>query len=362
MAEYDAFGNVTAAVDPLGNRTERTYDATYNLFVTETRDPLYFAGDLRHKTTAVWDAVCQRPDVAYDLNNLATDYTYDVLCRETRIDTPGGGFAITSYNNLGSPTTQYVETQTPAADASGNLWSRVYLDGLGRTYRTLAKGPAVGREIAVDTAFNPRGALASETAPYYLGDPAQTTTFNYDALDRPTLRRHPDNNTVQTAYGFSAAALGFDAVTVTDELGRPTTLHRDVQGRVLRRDRVLSGVTVSTHSRWDVLGRLTGVTDHAGNVWSYTYDSLGRRTAVADPDLGSWSYAYDDAGRLTLQTDAKGQKTRLAYDGLGRVLSKTARYGPFDRLRVRAAGRHDHLHLRPGADGLLQRRPADDAD
>jgi len=40
-AAYDSYGNVTARTDPLGNVTSLVYDATYHLFVTETRDPLY---------------------------------------------------------------------------------------------------------------------------------------------------------------------------------------------------------------------------------------------------------------------------------------------------------------------------------
>ena len=326
-AEYDVYGNKTASVDPLGNRTEWIYDSTYHLFVTETRDPLYIGGDTRHKSTTTWDMVCQRPDVAYDLNLGATDYTYDALCRQTRVDTPGGGFSITSYNNIGTVATQYVEVQIPAADASGNLWSRSYLDGFGRTYRSLAKGPAAGQEIEVATAFNSRGQIATQTTPRYLTGTAYTTTFSYDPLDRQTQLKHADNNTIGTAYGFSAATGGFDTVTTSDELARPTTLHMDAYGRVIRKDRLLSAVTVSTHYQYDVLGRLVGVTDNATNQWTYIYDSLGRRITANDPDLGAWSYVYDAAGRLTDQTDALAQVTHLTYDGLGRVLTKTARFG-----------------------------------
>ena len=65
------------------------------------------------------------------------------------------------------------------------------MDGFGRPWRSTAKGPAAGQDITADTAYNARGNVASQTAPYYAGDPVYTTTkFAYDALDRPIdLRR-----------------------------------------------------------------------------------------------------------------------------------------------------------------------------
>ncbi len=96
---------------------------------------------------------------------------------------------------------------------------------------------------------------------------------------------------------------------------------------MVRLDRLLNGATVSTSYTYDVLGRLTGLHDDAGNAWSYSYDSLDRKIAGTDPDLGSWTYAYDNANRLTLQTDALGQQTQFTYDALGRVLIKTISLG-----------------------------------
>ena len=95
----------------------------------------------------------------------------------------------------------------------------------------------------------------------------------------------------------------------------------------MRKDRTLSSVTVSTSYQYDLLGRLIGITDNAGNHWTYVYDSLGRRTDATDPDLGHWTYQYDPAGQLTDQTDAKSQVTHFTYDGTGRVLTKTALFG-----------------------------------
>jgi RHS repeat-associated protein len=107
-------------------------------------------------------------------------------------------------------------------------------------------------------------------------------------------------------------------------------------------DRLLELDVVSTLYQYDLLGRLIGVTDDAGNQWNYKYDSLGRRTAMSDPDLGldptfspgglAWKYEYDAAGRMTKRTDAEQRDLLLTYDALGRVKTRTNKVGgPFDQ-------------------------------
>ena len=144
-----------------------------------------------------------------------------------------------------------------------------------------------------------------------------------------------------------------------DELGHPVTVHLDAFGRAVRKSEPLDAGTVVTDYEYDTLGRLTGITDDAGNHWAYTHDSLGRTLTVDDPDLGVWTKTYDDAGQLFTQTDAlirpgetTGQATRFTYDALGRMLTKTARFG------APGCGA-DHLHLRRGRRRLPQCRPAD---
>jgi RHS repeat-associated protein len=321
-AQYDSYGNVVTQSDPLGDTTTFIYDPTYHVFPTEVRDPLY-ASDSHHKITGTWDFVCGTLLQTQDFNGLPTANSYDMLCRPTRTDTPGGGFVATTYNLIGNPQTQYIETQGPAADASGNLWSRAYFDGFGRGYHGMAKGPTASQAIEATVTFNARGAIAGIIDPFYTGDAQQMTAITYDALDRPIDARFPDLNHVQQGYGLSTVTSAFERSNFTDELGRVTKVHTDAYGRTIRTEETLNGGTVVTLYQWDLLGRLVGLTDNAGNQWSYTFDSLGRRTAATDPDLGSWTYQYDAAGRLTLQTDARGQRTQITYDALDRPLTKT---------------------------------------
>jgi RHS repeat-associated protein len=358
LAAYDTYGNVTSTTDPVGGVTTTIYDTTYHLFPTEVRDPLYGA-DSRHKVLTGWDVVCGLPLTVTDMNGQVTTNTYDNLCRPTRTQSPNGNFTFTTYNNIGTATTQNIRTVTPKPGATtmpadgdaANLFAETYMDGLGRTYRTVAKGPT---NIETLTTFTKRGAVASQTAPFYSGGNQYPTTWTYDALDRKIERLHPDDGPpsekVTGAYGLSSITNGFQTVTVTDELSRPATVHTDAYGRTIRSDRKLGAATVSTHYQYDLLGRLLGITDNAGNQWSYDYDLLGRRLAANDPDLGNWTYVYDDAGRLLDQKDAKNQHTVLTYDALGRVKTKTSPAGTttytYDEAR---AGYYNVGHLTTAA-------------
>ncbi|MBI4924142.1 MAG: hypothetical protein HY834_20595 [Devosia nanyangense] len=326
-AAYDAFGNLTATIDPLGNRAETDYDATTHQFAVEMRNPLYFDGDTRQKSSTVWDTRCSKPVSTVDLNGLTTTYQHDALCRDTRTTLPTGEYRRTVYQDIGDPTIQRIPTLSTPADGTTEVWSQVYIDGLGRTYRVTSTGTDPAKSVIVATTYAKRGNVLASTQPYFSGDPSMTTKTVVDALGRPTLTTLPDAKTIATAYEAPLVAPGVVTIKTTDPIGRVTRVVKDAAGHDLQRIGYLGATAVTTSYTYDPLGQLVGITDPNGNAWSHSFDTLGRRTASTDPDLGTWSYTYDDAGQLATQTDAKGQQTVMAYDRLGRVLTKVAAYG-----------------------------------
>jgi YD repeat-containing protein len=230
---------------------------------------------------------------------------------------------------VGTPTDQYVETlrRAPTA-ADATLWSKSYLDGFGRTFKTLSQGPdATNNVITSQTEFNARGGVERASAPYFPGGAIQWTSYKYDALNRLTKVIHPD--ATQSLVGYSLAATSSSdilRVTSTDEELRQQIFALDADGNLTKRIKVNgtggSAPELLTEYRRDRLGRVTQVIDPALNLWDYNYDNLGRRKQVKDPDLGTWTYTFDDASRLSTQTDARGVKTTLTYDDLGRVKTK----------------------------------------
>lgn len=319
--EYDSRGNLTAEVDPLGNRTTLGYDPTYHRFQTSETNAL------SQQVTATWDPVCGTPTRLNDLNGQATTLTYDALCRLAEKTDAGGRFERHSWVDQGNAATQHELIERPAADGSDSpLWTKRYLDGLQRPWREVRRGPdAATGDIHVDTAYNGRGQVASRTAPYYWvpGRPQPTTyptTTTYDALDRVTVVTMPGGATRTTSYGLWST-------TDTDERGFATTDRTDAYGRRIAREQTVGGVARIARYVFDLRGDLVRSTDPSGIVISYTKDSLGRTTRMADPNIGTTTYEWDDAGWPTAETDARNQRTTFTHDAIGRKTGRTSRAG-----------------------------------
>jgi RHS repeat-associated protein len=161
--------------------------------------------------------------------------------------------------------------------------------------------------------------VASTTAPYYTdGSSIYTTTYEYDALDRPTASRFPDTNSVTHAYGLWRTE-------TRDEHGHLTAQEYDAFGRKVVQEQHHNTETLRTTFNYNLLGQMVEMKDPVGNTWSWTWDSLGRNKTKTDPDAGTWTFEHDDAGRLVTQKDAKTppQETTFAYDVAGRLQTKT---------------------------------------
>ena len=304
---YDGWGNLTQDKDPTQVATNFTYDSTYHLFVASK----YVIP--AETTSFVWDAACSQPSQETNPNSQAATSTYDAFCRPWQVTGPSGSFQTTTYPDYGNPQLQNVLVETPPFDpndGTGNYRERKYFDGFGRTWRTARKAPNGG--IYADTAYNARGGVTSQTAPYYWGDSVYTTTYSYDALDRRTETRYPDDTTSTTTYGLWEQ-------TRTDPEGHDDIWTYDAFGRVIAKEPEGHLTTFE----YDLLGNQVGMTDPEDNHWTWVFDSLGRTKEQHDTDSGLTTFQLDLAGRLRFKTDAKGQTTQWTYSTqTGRLATK----------------------------------------
>jgi RHS repeat-associated protein len=311
--EYDAFGNLTAEIKTLQSsplvqqKTTFVYDPTFNIFPIEERGPLYQV-DTRHKTLRVFDAACAGATQTTDPNGLVTTQERDVFCRPTRVTKPTGEVETTSYVSFGDAAAQYVQVErTPPPGVTGNLWSRSYKDGAGRTYKTITRGPAAAGDVVAEMVYTARGRVASASAPRFSSEAAAWTTHSYDALDRLVRTTHPDG-------AFATRTHGLNVVTVTDECGGQTSEFRNALGQVTQRRQWRNGAALDTFFQYNAKDQLTLAIDPKGNRFSVTYNALGQRETVTDPDSGTTTYAYDEAGRVTEVRNALNQRVVTQYD------------------------------------------------
>lgn len=312
--EYDTYGNVIRSIDEGGAATRMVFDNATHTFERERRNAL------GHYISTGYDVLCGLPNQVTDVNGQTVTTDYDGLCRPRRKLLPAGGFIDYHYESLGDATLQRLRIETPGPFEQGNLWREIYFDGLGRTYRKMARGPSLTRSIVDRTEYNARGKEALVSEAHYAGESGRTRATRYDALDRPLVVQHADGTEVRHSYGLGT-------MTTIDEAGHRTISVEDVFGKQVQDQDFIDGAAVITNYLYDERQNLVGIRDHAGNAWNYQYDSLGRRLVEDDPDLGRRTYSYDDAGRPVLTVDALGQRTEVSYDVLGRPRTKRVRAG-----------------------------------
>ena len=294
-------------------------------------------------STTTYDTVRGLPTTVVDTNGKRTDTTYDALGRTLKVwlpnrvkannDTPNYEFSYTITD--GKP----VAVGTTTLYGTGRRTSYTLYDGFLRERQVQAPGPDGGR-LLTDTFYDERGLTAKQFAPYYntaapaadllVPDDAlgvETQTWNtYDGLGRVTKSQQTAGNGDSGAIlSTTTTAYGGDRTTVTPPQGAtPTTRVTDARGNTTElwqyHGATPTGTPDKTLYEYSPAGRLTELTDPAGNVWTYQYDQRGNQTLATDPDKGTTSSKYDDRGQLTYTLDADQKKVTHVYDNLGREL------------------------------------------
>lgn len=228
------------------------------------------------------------------------------------------------------------------------------------------------------------GACAAFFAIYQEDDVIETERFSPGSttseLETTVLDRSPAglliavtrNGDLLDSYTYDSSG----ALSSISNAARTIDLNRDGRQDVVlcgktEHFRVASPPAPKTYSHSitrDSLGRITGVTDGAGNASEYEYDSLGRVTSAASPGRPPHVFAWDSAdvagpysvlvscdidnsgsptelGRALARcgvpvsvTDSNGYQESYTYDALGRLLARDMRDGTIDGCEFDARG------------------------
>lgn len=343
---YDSYGNRTKQTDSLGNVTRWTYDTTYNLFpATETNA-------LTQTTTYTYNPVCGAIRSQTDPNGIEIDTFYDVFCRSQKvINQNTGAYTMTTFTNegnfgtnglLGSGTAApSLVTQAPvfdSYDSSGHAVEKLttttqYFDGFGRIYRAVKTGDSNSPTSTVNTEYDPRGNIKSQTLPT---GTQYVATYDHDWGNRLITVTRPDGQHVHIDYSNVAndnedhslptSNLLLGQRTVTNEKSRVTQSTYTTAGDIAllkKKGPSDTSYTLKLAATYTPLHQLLNVQDAGGATWSYIYDNAGNRKQVSDPDMGAWNYTYDNDNNLVTQVDARGKTSIFAYDKLNRVTTDT---------------------------------------
>ncbi|MFC9963038.1 putative T7SS-secreted protein [Nocardia ignorata] len=248
--EWSDNGDLTAAVDPAGSRTEFTY----------------------HPSGALASVLVDGARTTIDTDAAGLPIILiDPLGATTRIDRDAAGRPIRTVDPTGAVTTY---EWSPA----GNLLRRTDPDGRTESW-----------------AYDGEGNIVAHT------DPAGgVTSYSYRAFDLLRSRRDPDGSLTRYEWDTERRL-----TAVHNPLGQTWTYEYDHAGRLVAETDYSAARTTYT---WDSAGRIATVTPATGISRHHRYDILGRCTEVATDD-GDWiRYTHDPAGRVLTASTGNGDK------------------------------------------------------
>ncbi len=314
---YNAAGNPTQTVDPVGRTTNLTY-----------------AANLTDLTQVAQATVSGAQTTA--------SYTYNSQHRPLTYTDAAGQLTRYAYNAAGQVTQAILPT--------GLVWKFAY-DSLGRLTGIINPNGRSQASYTYDS-FD-RVGTATDSEGY-------TLAYTYDAADRVTQIAYPDGTKRTFTYNR------LDLASVTDRQGRTTKYSYDANRQMIATTDPLGNVT--RYAYWEN-GQLKSLTDPKGNVTTWAIDVQGRPTGKQYADGSKLAYSYDQSGRLASVRDALGQiklfgytvDDRLASVGYVHAVNPTAgasfAYDPyFPRLASMTdqTGATTYAYVPAGSPGALQ--------
>ncbi len=360
-SEYDQFGRLTSRYSGQRVRTHYDYDSYHRLIRTEQSDN---DGVLKSWSSIEYGGI---PGNYADGSNSTANWQH--VLRKSSFNLDG--------LNEGGPS---------------ELASKEWVDGLGRSYRTVSvNGMGDQERISVVKTYNSLGKVASVTHPFFAASDSDAyqpdhegVQTEYDVFGRIQHTSGAGVPTVDYGYSMDSNAQGVRTrVTTTNTNGANSDrfIVKDTLGRTVLTAECKASENgscgnnprgseyVQTKHDYDAFDQLRQTTLNDNSRMVMSYDRLGRKTWMIDPNMSNceymlpdgwdfnlydvawaggehcnWSYFYDDRGNLAQQVDGKGQTTNTRFDMYNR---ETWKFTCDENGKLDALSNFEYDHHRP---------------
>jgi RHS repeat-associated protein len=262
---YDGFGHLISSIDPVGRKMSYVY-STNGIDLLEVRQTRGVNNELLSRTT-------------YNAQHLPL----------TQVDAAGQTNTFT-YNARG----QLVTTTNPKGETTINTYDT-------NGYLVMVDGPLPGTNDIATATYDSVGRTRTKT-----DESGYTLTFDYDALDRLIKVTHPDGTFSEYIYNR------LDPAVIRDRAGRQTVQEHDAMRQMTKRTDPLGRVALF---QWCSCGDLSSLTDPMGRTTTWHKDVQGRLTSKQYGDGSQVRYSYENAtSRLRQIVDEKQQISQFTYN------------------------------------------------
>jgi RHS repeat-associated protein len=361
----DGYGNVYAVMDAGGRCTSITFDPLFQQLPLTTVVADCWGNSASMTTSTVYDRGLGEVTMKVNPMGAKSEWTYDdfgrlLTARQPDPVTIGSTTPAANVGYADAGPVRMVHRQTADGDDQNPTWVQhyLYLDAFGDILESIDQtgSPRSGTTWTVTGMHQryPSGAVSTLYQPFFTPTPTISwpgtipvvpsaslgvpqRTFRYDPIGRTISSTdylgHASTNT------YHSAAMSVDVRDAEQaggsHQGSYTTITEDGHGRVIMTDRHTAanpvGDTVTQVAYYDSgLPSTIAKTSTVGTfpatiktlMRSMTYDSMGRMLTNSEDNSGTWTYAYDDAGNLVGTSDARGCGKNIIRDALERVVAE----------------------------------------
>lgn len=357
--EYDSLNRRVAMIDALTHRTSYLYDNADRLVKTTFADGSF--------TTTDYDEAGQKV-AETDGENNQTKFEYNPVGNLVTVTDPLLNASRTVYDSLGRKIAQVnanrdttsfvydekgrmVELRYPAVDGVVNSEKYVY-DALDNVIEKVVGSDTVrytfnkmNRETErkysnsghiVQTEYTASGKAKSDFS--HLG----LTEYEYGPCCSQLMKvKNPDGTFIEYEYDANKDIIGiltpfdttryqFDPLKRMKKVINGTDTTTYYYNAVGNRDSVSFGNGTSTGYQFDILNRLTKVTNYGKNhsvlsSFAYELNRAGIRTSVTEYEGSKVAYGYDKLNRLVSETRTGSHPYSIvySYDAVGNRLTQT---------------------------------------
>lgn len=257
-------------------------------------------------TSYTYDTMGNVKQVTDSLNHI-TQHSYDALNRRIKSTDAKNGVTLFGYDGL--------DRMVSVMDAR-NLVTSYTIDGQGNLSKTSSPDTGVANRT-----YDEAGNLKAST-----DAKGQVTMYQYDALNRVTSVGYGDGGSA--AYVYDQGDYGLGRLSQITDISGATQYGYNQHGRIVSEARTIGDQTYTTDYRYDMAGRLSGITYPSGRSVDYTRDTMGRINDVSTTRNGVKttlvsSTVYQPFGPMQSLTFGNGQLYIRSYDLDGRVASYT---------------------------------------